>query len=62
VTHAVQLAFAHSTQTIFYIMAGVMAATFLVALIWLPRTPATQAGEEAVPLDRGDIEPAVAVK
>jgi len=36
-THVVQVAFAHSTQTIFYIMAGVMAATFLVALRWLPR-------------------------
>jgi hypothetical protein len=35
--HDVQLAFAHSTQTVFYIMAGVMAATFLVALRWLPR-------------------------
>jgi len=35
--HDVQLAFAHSTQTIFYIMAGVMAASFLVALRWPPR-------------------------
>ena len=34
--HSVQLAFAHSTQTVFYIMAGVMAATFVVALIRLP--------------------------
>jgi EmrB/QacA subfamily drug resistance transporter len=31
--HGVQVAFAHSTQTIFYIMA----ATFLVSFIWLPR-------------------------
>jgi fucose permease len=35
--HDVQLAFAHSTQTVFYIMAGVMAATFFVAVRWLPR-------------------------
>jgi EmrB/QacA subfamily drug resistance transporter len=35
--HAVQLAYAHSTQTIFYIMAGVMAVTFIVAVRWLPR-------------------------
>jgi EmrB/QacA subfamily drug resistance transporter len=35
--HTVQLAFAHSTQTIVYIMAGVMAATFLVAVRGLPR-------------------------
>ena len=35
--HDVQLAFAHSTQTIFYIMAGVMVATFIVAVRGLPR-------------------------
>jgi len=35
--HSVQLAFAHSTQTIFYIMAGVMAATFLVSVRRFPR-------------------------
>ena len=37
VVHAVQLAFAHSTQTVFYIMAGVMAVTFLIAARFLPR-------------------------
>jgi EmrB/QacA subfamily drug resistance transporter len=37
VLHDVQMAFAHSTQTVFYIMAGVMAATFLVAVRGLPR-------------------------
>jgi hypothetical protein len=31
------MAFAHSTQTIFYVMAGVMAVSFLIALRWLPR-------------------------
>jgi len=36
VVHSVQVAYAQSTQTVFYIMAGVMAATFLVALIRLP--------------------------
>jgi EmrB/QacA subfamily drug resistance transporter len=35
--HDVQLAFAHSTQTVFYVMAGVMVATFIVALRGLPR-------------------------
>ena len=34
--HSVQLAYAHSTQTVFYIMAGVMAVTFIVAARWLP--------------------------
>jgi EmrB/QacA subfamily drug resistance transporter len=37
IVHDVQLAFAHSTQTVFYIMAGVLAATFLVAVRFLPR-------------------------
>jgi EmrB/QacA subfamily drug resistance transporter len=37
VVHSVQVAFAQSTQTIFYIMAGVMAVTFFVAVRWLPR-------------------------
>jgi EmrB/QacA subfamily drug resistance transporter len=58
--HDVQLAFAHSTQTVFYIMAGMMVATFLVAVRWLPRgrlesveepedfMPATAAGESTI--------------
>jgi hypothetical protein len=37
IVHAVQLAFAHSTQTVFYIMGGVMAATYLVAVRRVPR-------------------------
>jgi hypothetical protein len=35
--HAVRLGFAHSTQTVFYVMAAVLAVNFLVARIWLPR-------------------------
>jgi EmrB/QacA subfamily drug resistance transporter len=46
--HDVQIAFAHSTQTVFYIMAGVMAATFIVAVRWLPRGRLEHA-EEGVP-------------
>ncbi len=45
----VQLAFAHSTQTVFYIMAGVMAAAFLVALRFLPRGRVEAVQEEEVP-------------
>jgi hypothetical protein len=46
----VQLAFAHSTQTVFYIMSGVLAVTFLVAVRWLPRGRVELAGETpAVP-------------
>jgi EmrB/QacA subfamily drug resistance transporter len=46
VVHSVQLAFAHSAQTVFYIMAGVLAVTFLITVRWLPRgrlEPATEA-------------------
>lgn len=43
--HDVQLAFAHSTQTVFYVMAGVMAATFLVAARRLPRGRVEPPGE-----------------
>jgi EmrB/QacA subfamily drug resistance transporter len=46
--HRVELAYAHSTQTIFYIMAGVMAAVFIVALRWMPRGRV-----EAVEVDPG---------
>ena len=45
--HQVQLAYAHSTQTVFYIMAGVMAATFIVALRWMPRGRVEAADPEA---------------
>jgi EmrB/QacA subfamily drug resistance transporter len=45
--HDVQVAFAHSTQTVFYIMAGVLAVTFLVALRWLPRGQVELPEEEA---------------
>jgi Major Facilitator Superfamily len=53
--HSVQLAFAHSTQTVFYIMAGVMAATFLVALRWVPpgRVQAPEETLEAKPEPAG---------
>jgi hypothetical protein len=48
--HGIQLAFAHSTQTVFYIMAAVMAATFLVSVRWYPRGRAQEThGAEAVP-------------
>jgi EmrB/QacA subfamily drug resistance transporter len=37
VTHQVQLAFAHSTQTVFYIMAGIFVVTFFIVVRFLPR-------------------------
>jgi EmrB/QacA subfamily drug resistance transporter len=49
VVHDVQLAFAQSTQTVFYVMAAVLAVTFVVALLWLPR------GRPALP-DAPDAE------
>jgi EmrB/QacA subfamily drug resistance transporter len=36
-THGIQLATAHSTQTVFQIMAGVLAVTFVIAVRWYPR-------------------------
>ena len=47
--HAVQLAFAQSTQTVFHIMAGVMAVTFFIAVRFLKRSHQP----EAVPDERG---------
>jgi predicted MFS family arabinose efflux permease len=46
IVHDVQLAFAHSTQTVFYIMAGIMAATFIVTVRWLPRGRVATAEDE----------------
>jgi EmrB/QacA subfamily drug resistance transporter len=59
--HSVQLAFAHSTQTVFYIMAGVMVATFIVAVRWLPRGRLEPAEDEeefvAAAAERGTVFP-----
>ncbi len=46
----VQVAFAHSTQTVFYIMAAVMVATFIVSVRGLPR------GRVAAPAE-SELEP-----
>ncbi len=48
VVHSVQAASALSTQTVFYVMAGVMAATFVVAFARMPR------GRVALPAERED--------
>jgi EmrB/QacA subfamily drug resistance transporter len=47
--HDVRLAFAHSTQTVFYIMAGVLAATFLLTIRRLP-------GGRVVPPEERDLQ------
>ena len=39
---AVQDDFAHATQVVFYVMAGIMVAVYLVAHIWLPKDRVTQ--------------------
>ena len=48
----VELAFAHSVQTVFYVMAAVLAATFLFALVALPagRVEESEPVEEPAPL------------
>jgi EmrB/QacA subfamily drug resistance transporter len=43
--HAVQLGFAQSVQTVFYIMAGVLAFTFILSVRGLPRRRAERVGE-----------------
>jgi EmrB/QacA subfamily drug resistance transporter len=45
--HQVQLAFAHSTQTVFYIMSGVLAATFVVCVVGHPRARLAVAEDSA---------------
>jgi EmrB/QacA subfamily drug resistance transporter len=60
--HSVQLAFAHSTQTVFYIMARVMVATFIVAVRWLPRGRLESVEDDeakfvAVAAERGTVLP-----
>jgi hypothetical protein len=49
IVHDVQLAFAHSTQTVFYIMAGIMAVTFIVTVRWLPRGRMASVDEDERP-------------
>jgi EmrB/QacA subfamily drug resistance transporter len=58
IVHDVQLAFAHSTQTVFYIMAGIMAATFIVTVRWLPRgrVAAAEDEPELAAVDPGSLE------
>jgi hypothetical protein len=51
--HDVQIAFAHSTQTLFHIMAGVLAATFVFAFLSMPRGRVETAAEE--PATSGDF-------
>jgi EmrB/QacA subfamily drug resistance transporter len=44
--HDVQLAFAHATQTVFYVMAAVLAVNLIVAALWLPRGRVETAEED----------------
>jgi MFS family permease len=48
IPHFIRLDFAHATQTVFYVMAGVMAAATAVALFGLERGLQSEASEEAV--------------
>ncbi len=49
IVHAVKVDIAHSTQTVVWIMAGVMAAAFIVARVGLPKSPVAQPAAEAEP-------------
>ena len=52
--HDVQLAFAHSTLTLVHIIAGVLAATFVVAAPWMARGRVETATAEE-PAGAGDF-------
>jgi predicted MFS family arabinose efflux permease len=52
---AVQHDFALSTRTVFYVMAGVMAATYVVALVWMPRGKAPDPEAAAAPAGAGAV-------
>jgi EmrB/QacA subfamily drug resistance transporter len=52
----IRLDFAHATQTVFYVMAGVMAAATAVALVGLQRGLQTEPSEEAVLKTSGGAE------
>jgi len=39
IPHGIEIAHAHSTQTVFYAMAAVLAATFLLTIRFYPRRP-----------------------
>ena len=54
IVHDVQIACAHSTQTVFRIMAAVLAATFLVAVRGLPRGGVQPVDEQAAPVPERD--------
>jgi EmrB/QacA subfamily drug resistance transporter len=55
--HDVQLAYAHSTRTIFLIMAGVLVVTFVVALRWVPRGRVQEAGDEQAEVAAAEMTP-----
>ncbi len=42
-----QLAFAHAMQPVFYAMSAVLAATFVITLLWLPRGKLSDTPESA---------------
>jgi hypothetical protein len=46
--HVVHLAFAEALQPVFYAMSAVLAATFVITLLWLPRGKLSEAPEPSV--------------
>ena len=54
--HPVQLAFAHAMQPVFYAMAAVLAATFVVTLIWLPRGKLSESSDELKAMQPTEVE------
>ncbi len=54
--HAVHLAFAESLQPVFYAMSAVLAATFVITLLWLPRGKLSDTPESSGLMEREPTE------
>lgn len=57
ILEAIQTDFAEATRTVFYVMAGILAATFVIARVWLPTDRVTGDVTGAGPEDE-DVTPA----
>jgi hypothetical protein len=52
----VQHDFARATQVVFYVMAGIMVATYILAHIWLPRDRVVDPSAEAAEAEKAQAQ------
>ncbi len=55
--HDVRLAFAHATQTVFYVMAAILVVNFVIAWLWLPRGRVDDHAEVPAELRAREVTP-----